>query len=137
MATIETALYSVLTADSNVTDLVSTRISPLLLKQGSTLPAVTYQIVSSVPEHAMGDDPGIWTTRVQLTSWGSAKDGADGYGDAVDVREQLKTTLSRYSGTVDGIRIDEIFEDLEGPSLFDPESKRVGLPMDFIVHHRG
>lgn len=136
-ATVEDALYTRLSGYSGLSALVGTRISPLKLTQNSTLPAVTFQRISANRVHAMGADPGIVTARYQVTSWGDGKDGADGYGDVKDVAVQVLAALSRYSGTVGTIQIDGIFfDDGSDNDVYDPETERVGVAQDFIVHYR-
>ena len=49
------ALATEMRSDSGISTLVSTRIYPLTIPQDAELPAITYQEVSSVPEHVITD----------------------------------------------------------------------------------
>lgn len=44
---IESTIYNLLSGDSTITDLVSTRIYPWVREQADGLPAITYQTISS------------------------------------------------------------------------------------------
>lgn len=47
------------------------RVYPLLLPQNPTFPAITYQRISSIKTHAMGQDGQITRVRVQVNVWGA------------------------------------------------------------------
>jgi hypothetical protein len=50
---LQTALVAIKSANSTLNSLIGTRFSPDILPQEVTLPAVTFQIISRVPESAM------------------------------------------------------------------------------------
>lgn len=69
-------VVAVLTADSGVTALVSTRVSPMVMPQGIEMPAVTYQRVSVTPQNNLRNNGDLDYTRVQLDSWAQSSSSA-------------------------------------------------------------
>jgi hypothetical protein len=61
------ALLARLSAATSVTDIAAERLYWGVRPQGSALPALVMRQVSSVPEETLaGEDPDLWTTRIQL-----------------------------------------------------------------------
>ena len=87
---LEAELVAQMKAHAGLAALVGTRVYPGLLPPQPTYPAVTYAIVSDVPEHAMGTDPGAKTARVSVTVWSLS------YKAAKDCADQVVAALSRY-----------------------------------------
>jgi hypothetical protein len=135
MATIDEHLYYRLANFAGLSALVGTRISPGLLQEDSDLPAVTFQRISTVVQHQMGADPGLYDPRYQVDVWGDMDFNADGFSDIIAVGTQVKLALSRYGGTYDGHTIDQIFLDNE-LYQYEPATKTMRGILDFIVHYR-
>ena len=133
MSTIQDALYSRLSGYGGLSALVSTRISPLRMKEDQALPAVTFQRISGVPIKAMGADPGTVASRFQVDCWGD-RIGDGGYSDAVGVAVQVKAALQRYGGTVSGVVIQQIFLENE-LEFYEEGTDTVRVMLDFIVWH--
>ncbi len=81
---VESEIYTRLSTYAGLTALVVAKIYPLQLPQDIELPALTYFKVSDVPEHAMGADANIKTTRIQVSCW------AETYGEAKALELQVK-----------------------------------------------
>jgi hypothetical protein len=94
---VNAALYSRLSAYAGLTALVATRIYPQLAEQGSAVPRVTIHEISVTPTHAMGADPDLIRTRMQVSSWDTTYDGAR------TVARQVGTALSRWSDVTAGV----------------------------------
>ena len=100
------------------------RIFPKIVPQGVTKPAVSYQWISGVREHAMVSDPGLVTSRIEFSAWAVTDIGA------MDVIEQIGLALSRYSsGAVKNIFLDNEYD------LFDEAAILHGRGLDVIVNH--
>lgn len=80
---IETGLYSELTTDVDVAALVSTRVYPLTLPQGYTLPAITYQRVSTERLRDLTGSSGWVMARFQIDCWAASYSAARGLADKV------------------------------------------------------
>ncbi len=125
---IDDALYTRLSGYSALTALVSTRIYPILLPQDCDLPAVAYQKISEISEHAMGIDSTVLQKRFQVSAF------AEKYSMAKDVAAQIRAALSRYRATVGGVIIQDIL--FEGEIvLHEPDTDIYHIPLDFIVYH--
>ena len=90
---IQEAIYTRLQAVAGLTALVGTRVYPRLMPQNPTYPAITYLLIASPRERAMGSDPGIVHSRWQFDVWDNDRDVVR------DVTEQLRKALERYRGT--------------------------------------
>lgn len=98
---IESALYSYLTGKSAITDLVGTRIWPIMAPQEDTYPMITYQLISDVPHHHMTGESGLWMCRIQLNVYDERTTGGTGnvYKSVKSISEALRNVLSGYRGT--------------------------------------
>ena len=85
---IETAIRGRLLAYPGVASLVGTRIFPQLMPQGTTLPAITYAVVSRTTEPTMGySNTGMWSTLLQIDVW------ADSYSGVKVLADQVRAAL--------------------------------------------
>ncbi len=123
---LESGIYTRLSGYANLTALVLARIYPKVIPQDCLLPAVEFQKISETPEHAMGSDPSIRQSRIQVSAF------AETYSEVKAVSAQIKAALSRYSGTSSGTVIQDIF--FEGDyDLYEPDTGIYHAPSDFIV----
>jgi hypothetical protein len=121
--TLSTQIYSLLSGSTSVTGQVSTRIYPVTVPQDVRLPAVRYSIISNVREHAMTQDTGDVTARVQITSWGRTPDEAE------TVSEVVRGAVQRViSGGLECF-LDNEFVD------YDSDTERYAHSLDVIVHY--
>jgi hypothetical protein len=86
---IEANIYSVLAADPGIAALAGTRIYPIELPEGPTLPALTYKMIYGLPKPTFSTS-GMKRSRVQIDSRGSS------YGDAVTLRQAVIVALDGY-----------------------------------------
>ncbi len=94
--TFEEALFTYLSTHAGLSALVSTRLYPVVLPQGATLPAVTYMRVSTVQMRTFGDPRMGRTARIQFTVWAST------YASRLAVAQQLAAALEGYDGLMGG-----------------------------------
>lgn len=128
MADVAAGIHARLTAYSNLTDLVDTRIWRIRAKDLETYPYLVIHKVTDQPWHAMGGDINPSTARIQIT----IRDD-DGAGmDAVAV--QVKAALSRWSGTAGTVVFQEIFFDDENET-YEADINDFQKTLDFIVHY--
>lgn len=90
--TIEQSLYNALAADSELQRLLTGRIYPVLIPQGTKLPALVYHQVSGVPYNHMGAGFGLSRVRIRLDIW------AKSYADAKDIAEAVKAAVAAAPG---------------------------------------
>jgi hypothetical protein len=118
----ESSLRAVLLASPAVAALVGTRVYPMTLPQAPTLPAVTFQRISTVPDHLLDAESWRVPCRVSLSLWASSFDGMRALADAVT------TALRGYSGN--GLRLVRL---LNMTDDYEPETKLFRVIADFRV----
>ncbi len=127
------AIYKQLSTATLTTQLGSTAIYPMVIPQGKALPAVTYQQISEVWSHTMGVDPGIRTSRYQLSYWSTS------YKQVKLLADKGRNVLQDFSGDLGGsVTVQRIFFDNEVDlSDIDPETKLpiFHIAQDFIIWH--
>ena len=104
--TVESGLVAFLAAK---TDLVSARIYPQILPETCTFPALTYQLISAIPDYDLTGPSDLTQARIQITIWGRS---AAAYLDVKTLAAKVKGYLSGYSGTWGSLEIQGVF--LEG-----------------------
>jgi len=126
--TIEEAVYTYLLGKTDITDIVSTRIYPVVLPQGTELPALTYMQVSNPVHH----DVDIAYPRMQISSW------AEDYGDAKSLFYAVKEIMQRYKGVMggeSGVKVSQVIF----LNSFDSYSQATGvwhIPSDYKIIYR-
>tara|TARA_R100000655_G_scaffold71369_2_gene109742 strand:+ start:347 stop:754 length:408 start_codon:yes stop_codon:yes gene_type:complete len=105
MAGIEASIRTILTSDSDVSALVSTRIFPYMRQQGTAFPAVVYELDDTEPQQGLGGFQSL--TRCQL----SIENIAETYSGAKDLASKVRSALNGYSGTSAGIAIKSLVHD--------------------------
>jgi len=117
---IEKALYAWLSGETDVTDLVGTRIFANKIAHGTAMPAVTYQLISGQFTRGLGGRCGSGTARMQINCW------AETYLVAKDLELAIVGTkddpkLDDFSGTLAGfpiqnVRINDVMDHPQNPS---------------------
>ena len=98
---ISSAIYSILSSDSNITNIVSTRIYPDILPMGVDQPAIIYNV----------GDTGFETTKagaVQTRHVLSIIVGHTLYDSLQTLAEAIRTVLYRKTGTFESVKIQRL-----------------------------
>lgn len=127
--TIEVAIFSRLTNDTPVSDLVAARVYPVILPQNKEMPAITYEKVSGERVHAMGSDTGIARPRFRFHCWG------DTFDDALGLSTVTRQALQRWRGTESGVEVLSTFIESEDHT-YDQEPKTYRVIFDVFISHR-
>jgi hypothetical protein len=128
---IEEALFSYLSGHAGLTALVANRIYPLVMPQGTTLPAVTFSKVSGPRVHAMQQDAGLAYPRFQVSCWGAT------YKQAKEVAGQVRAALQDFKGTMGGpggVVVSGVFIQDEN-DLYEPNTQIYHVALDFVIWH--
>lgn len=125
---IELAVKDLLAASPDLAALISDRIYPTFLPQGCQLPAVTYQVISSVPEYSH-DGEGLIETRIQVSCW------ANTAITSWRIAKQVKSILSAYTGVAAGEDIGSTFL-ANRTDLFESDTNTFQVAMDFLITHK-
>lgn len=105
MASIETAIRTILTGDTDVTALVSTRIYPLAAPQSATKPFIVYEVDTVDPIDSLSGHSGLSFAEFSVSMWD------DSYSTVKDVAAKVRIALLDFSGTSDTIVIDWVRHD--------------------------
>lgn len=89
---IEQNIYSVLSSATAITDIVGSRIYPLVLPTDPTLPAITYSTVASVSNPTM-TTRGLTRSRIQIDCW---TEGDSAYLSGCTLRDAVIKTFAGY-----------------------------------------
>lgn len=136
--TAEEGIVAKLLATATVTALVSSRIQPPPLDDDSTLPIITWQVISAVRPAVMDGPLGYVRKRIQLTCWATTYTGASSLAEAVRI------ALDGASGSIavgdDATFFHALILEDEGdilePSAGLEQQRRVGKRLDFMAHAR-
>lgn len=131
--TLEQALFNYLSTYAGLTALIGTRLYPVVLPQGATQPAVTYQRVSTVRLRTFGAPRLGRKARFQFTVWASS------YSSRAAVAGQLIAALEGYAGLMGGgSGVTVLAVQGEGElDDYEPTTKTFQGALDFTFTHLG
>jgi len=114
---------------------VGTRVYPMKLPQGCTLPAITFQRISGERAHCLGGPSGRARPRFQVDCWADGKFGAEGYDTVKDLADKVRKCLDGFSGDID-TESDVGGIILEGErDIWENEGNLFRVTMDFKIPH--
>ncbi len=126
---IEKAIENYLKTKTGLTALVQTRIFPDAIPEtNQTWPAITYQLISGVDDHALSEDPDSTTARWQFTI--VSKTAAE----RANVWNQLKSAFQDFSGIMGGaggIQVHAVLQE-NRVDQYSPETKIYMRTVDFM-----
>ncbi len=127
-----TALYNILSNNSALTAVVSTRINPLRIPEKSALPALAYQVVSNRGNMSKSSASKSDFTRVQVMIV------AKTYASAIEVGDLVRNAMEVATpNTFNGVKVQVIEYDGE-VHLAEDNAGFAGLStigMDFIINY--
>lgn len=117
---------------------VSERVYPLRLPEGVALPALTYQLVSEIPEptHSWAQDHPTYDgrryeeARVQFNAYGPDFDSAEALSD------ELKAAITGYRGAWGDVQIESVLPQLALDD-YDPDTQVWRRVTDFLIAWNG
>lgn len=120
----ESTLYTALSTNAALAALVGTRIKPDVLPQGTTIPAIAYQRISTPRSQVFGSTQAVAVSkpRIQFSCWGNTAD------EALAVCAALRTALLASSFVV---TIENEY------TLRDPDSSYYRHNLDAFLAHVG
>lgn len=123
---IEARIFSGLTGHAGLAALVASRIYPMRLPERATLPALTYQRVSTLPIQTRDSTATLMRPRFQFDIW------AEAFDDVAPVRVELVEALLGLEA-LSGIRTNVVLANDQ--DLFEPETERYHTIVDAFVWH--
>lgn len=132
--TIGALVYSALANNAGITAIVTGRIYPLLLPANSpTLPAITYQRISSTGQDGTSNRK---ESRYQINCWSRKREGANGYQETQTLSAAVKAALEEYhdADQTPGISWARVVNELDD---YDDEAEVYRIILDVILHTTG
>jgi hypothetical protein len=124
---IEAGIYNLLAGAPGIAALVGTRIHPMVLPEGSPLPALTYQTVGSSSEPTFATS-GPQRLRLEINCW------AAGYLDAITLRSAVGATLDGYQGVLsEGTYLQDI-QSLQQVDFFETDARQYRAMAEFYLY---
>jgi hypothetical protein len=125
------AIYNILSNNSGVTALVSTRINPLRIPEKSGLPAIAYQLVNNTGHMSKSGYSHTDFARVQVMCV------ADNYAGAIALSEAVREAMEISTpATFNGVKVQVLEYDGE-VHMADDNAGFAGVStvaMDFIIN---
>ena len=90
-------VYSILSNNAALTALISTRLNPVRIPQESSFPAVSYQLVSEVPNPTKSGHSRTEFARVQVNAYGLTLASADSVASAIRTAFELVTLPATFN----------------------------------------
>lgn len=125
---LEQDLVTYLSANGELTGMISDRLYPLVLPQSPTLPAVVYQEIDYAPVVSQSGSSAIEDVRFQFKCWSTT------LLEARQVRDILQRALSGYRGYIGSKEITSFVEN--GRSGYDGETGLSYAMIDARIWHQ-
>lgn len=117
MAIVEDALYAILTANSDVSGLVSLRVYPLQSPQLPVYPLIIYRRIGGNHGQHMTGGTGLGSARLEVASWGKK------HSLAWALAENVRDALQGFTGSAGSVDVSAVI--LDGDSA-DSEQLATG-----------
>jgi hypothetical protein len=108
-------VYTLLSGNSGVTAICSTRIYPTIMPQDAVTPAIVWLVVSGTPNTTMTEHSPVDAVRVQVDCW------ADTYTTALSLANAARSALQDAGNLLS-----------QNPDYYEPTTKKYRVSMDFI-----
>lgn len=121
------ALYTILSGNSALTAVVSTRIYPAYADQTVANPCVIFEIGSQDPEYDKDGAASVVYTNIEIDIFTGS------YREGHTIAALVKTALDQYSGTVNSEDIDLIMWEGTDDGVYNAEREEFQTSMGFRV----
>jgi len=129
--TIESALCALLKGSVNITGIVGTRIYPIYIPRGKSVPALTYQQISGVRSHTNSGADNMVPAVFQINCWTKT------YAECRELANTVRNAVDDYSGTISSVVIQGIHlqdeDDIPELSGDNEKLRRQGKRLDFKI----
>lgn len=129
----EKIITALLRASSPLVAVVSTRIGPGPLPQGTALPAVATNLISNVRRNTVGtrEAAQLFRSRMQVTVLASS------YAQQKTLVRLVADACKYQRGTIAGFSGVSVLPDIEGPDMRDDDATIYMQTIDFSVSYQG
>ena len=126
---IDDALYTFLTGQSTITDLVSTRIYPDELPENPTYPAITVSADQHFGDDDYDGDNGFAQSDYFFDAWAYDRD------DAKSIADALRTLFKGHQGMTGGIYVHRVHLQFGPICVFEDSVKAYRMTQTFAIWH--
>lgn len=133
---IESAIRSILIADTTVSGLVGTRVYTGTMPQRATFPLITLKKVDKLSDMTLSDAVGPNVLRVQADCWADDVDECRTLAVAVNGSDDQSSPgpLHGYGGISEGEHIKLLRLLVERSTEYEPETKLYRVSADYAAH---
>ena len=125
----EEGLFTYLSTHAGLSALVGTKIYPQVIQQDTTLPAVTYNLISkNRRQSTIGGNYGLVSPIYEFRCYATT------YSQAKNIGEQIKSALLNYSGAIGSYTVQGCFyvSEFDG---YDSETKEFYVSQEFEFYY--
>ena len=126
---IDDHLYSFLTNQSSITDLVSTRIYPQILPQEPVYPAITFRQDSHDYEETFEGQGGMTDSYYSIDAW------AKTFAEAMSIGNVVRNAMQNTVGEFGGINIHRCIVSNGPISVYEDEVEGYRQTHVFLIRH--
>jgi hypothetical protein len=123
VATIDDAIYTLLTSDPNLAAQIGDRVHPIRMPQEPTLPALVYQLISGGTSYSLSGDSRYRDAMFQVSVFDTTFFGC------TELVEKVIRSLSAFRGTAGGIDVQMV---RHNNTIDIPEDE----PHEYTIFHR-
>lgn len=124
---ISAAIYSIISSNIGITDLVSTRIFPQSAPLNTQFPLIVFTHVSKVPTNTKDGGSVVDESRVQVDIY------SKNHPEAGSINDAIRTALDGYqNANIQGHNIDRIYFERQSEA-FDEEQQVYRISTDFFI----
>jgi hypothetical protein len=91
-------VYNILSTNAALTALISTRLNPVRIPQESAFPAVSYNLISQVPNPTKSGHSRTEFARVQVNAYGTSLSSAQAVASAIRTAFEAVTLPNTFNG---------------------------------------
>lgn len=111
-------------------NVIDDRVYPGEIPQGSSFPAITYNLISEQRLLTMQGPTSAVAKRMQIDAWATT------FGAAWELAEAIRVALDGFRGTMGDTEIQGIECSSSNPTAPEPDTKLKRVSRDFIIWHR-
>lgn len=127
----ELVVKALLEGSAGIAALVGTRLYSLHRPEGDPLPAIVWAEISDLPRPPIdittGSEP--CTGRMQVNCLGRSS------AEVKQLKDAVVAACHKQSGTIAGITVQAVLEDVAGPRTYDPLVDTYQQSVDVVVHY--
>jgi hypothetical protein len=125
---IEKRIAAMLLTDTTITDAVGRRVTPVVMRQETELPALVYRRLDSAPGYTLAGRAGWRTVTLQIVCW------AADYTEARTLAEAVRQLFDAYSETssTGSIRFISVSD---GADEYAPELEAFGAVVTLTIEY--